>query len=219
MESWFQRIFLIMALGCCLSVAAQEDEDEDDRSILDAVISPDLERRKIDESKIDSENFEFGFYAGVMSIEDFGTQNSYGLTMAYHINEDWFFEAGFGTAKASKTSFEVLSGSSDLIDDETDRFLTYYSMSLGLNLFPGEIFLGDRFAFNTSYYVIFGVGNTKFAGDEFFTYNFGTGFRIFATDWVAIRVGFRNHLFTHDVFGVDKSVQNLEAQIGLSLYF
>jgi hypothetical protein len=39
----------------------------------ESVIEPELERRTITEADIDSEDFEAGVYAGVMSIEDFGT--------------------------------------------------------------------------------------------------------------------------------------------------
>lgn len=218
MESWLQRLLLIAAFGLVLPAAAQDAPDEDDnRTILDGVINPDIKRRKIDESLIDSEDFEMGFMAGVMSIEDFGSSNSYGARFAYHVSEDWFLEAAYGAAETSRTSWEVLSGGQIL--DPANTTLTYYNLSLGLNLFPGEIFIAKDYAFNTSYFVIAGLGNTTLGEDEYFTINYGAGFKIFPTDWVSVRIGFRNHLFTHDALGVDKSVQNLEAQVGLSLYF
>ncbi len=223
MESWLQRLLLnviaiIATSFIAVSAIAQDDATEDEnRTILDGVINPDIERRKIDESLIDSEDFEMGFMAGVMSIEDFGSSNAYGARVAYHVSEDWFIEAAFGAAETSRTSWEVLSGGR--IIDPANTTLTYYNMSLGLNLFPGEIFIAKDYAFNTNYFVIAGLGNTKLGEDEFFTINYGAGFKIFPTDWVAMRIGFRNHLFTHDVLGVDKSVQNLEALVGLSLYF
>ena len=220
MESGFQRVLLTLCLSLALTqpLIAQENDEEDNRTILDGIINPDLERREIDERKIDSENFEFGFYGGVMSVEDFGTNDSFGVTLAYHISEDWFLEAGFGTTETSLSSWEVLSGTNNLIVPD-DRDLNYYNLSIGLNLFPGEFFIGKRHAFNMSGYIIAGAGNTKFAGDEYFTLNYGMGIRMSTTDWLAVRIGFRNHLFTHDIFGVDKSIQNLEPQIGLSLYF
>jgi len=222
MESGFQRIFLVLCLSLAFSLPLraqeQEEDNNDDRTILDGIINPDLERREIDEAKIDTESFEFGVYGGVMSVEDFGTNDSFGLTLAYHISEDWFLEAGFGTTETSLSSWEVLSGTNNLIVPD-DRDLNYYNLSIGLNLFPGEFFVGKSYAFNMSGYVIAGAGNTQFAGDEYFTLNYGMGIRMSATDWLALRIGFRNHLFEHDIFGADKSIQNLEPQIGLSLYF
>jgi len=199
------------------------DTAEDDgvqnegETVLDGVISPDIVRRKIDEDKIDTENFELGFYAGVLSVEDFGTNNLYGMRLAYHITEDWFFESVIGLSQLGETSYEQLSGGSDLLTRD-QRDLTYYNLSMGFNLLPGEVFLG-KWAFNTSYYFIAGAGNTIFADNEYFTYNFGAGFRFYTTDWVAVRIDFRNHLFTHNLFGEDKSIQNLEGQLGLSLFF
>lgn len=220
MESWLQRLLLISVLASwALPAAAQDETTEDEnRTILDGVINPDIKRREVDESLIDSENFEFGFYGGVMSVEDFGSNNSYGVRLAYHVSEDWFLETTYGSTKTSKTSFEVLSGGSDLLTEE-ERDLSYYNLSLGLNLLPGEIFIREDYAFNITAYVIGGLGNTQFAGDEFFTINYGAGLKVFPTDWVSIRLGFRNHLFTHNIFGVDKSIQNLESHLGLSLYF
>lgn len=218
MESWLQRLFLTLALCASGSTLAQESEISDDETILEGVINPDLKRRKIDESKIDSENFEMGMYTGVLSIEDFGTNSVYGMRGAMHFSEFFFLESVVGTSRASETSYETLSGGTKLLTDIQREYI-YYNLSLGLNVLSGEVFIGKRHAFNTSYYLIGGMGNTHFAGNEYLTMNFGAGFRLYATDWVSLRMGFRNHLFTHNIFGVDKSIQNLEANMGLSLYF
>ncbi len=224
MESRIQRIFLIRLLLAAVLTASslpafcQEDDGSEagERTILDAVIEPDLDRREIDEDEIDTENFEVGFYSGVMSVEDFGSNNVFGYRLAYHISEDWFLEGVYGVTETGETTAESVFGI-DFIGQ--DRDLDYYNLSLGVNLFPGEIFLGSNYAFNSNFFLILGAGNTSFADDEFFTYNFGGGFRMFVTDWLAFRVDFRNHIFTHNVLGEDKSIQNLETHLGLSLYF
>lgn len=217
MESWFQRIFLTTSLLlCALPSHAQDDEPEREKTVLDAVIEPDLNRRTVKEDKIDTENIEIGVYSGVMSVEDFGSNDVFGYRLAYHITEDWFLEGVYGMTDTGETTAESIFGI-DLVGD--DRKLTYYNMSLGVNLFPGEIFLGRNYAFNSNLYLILGAGNTKYAGDEFFTYNFGGGFRLFITDWAAFRLDFRNHIFTHTILGEDKSIQNLETHLGLSLFF
>lgn len=235
MESRLQRIFLrppfflkpplffkqgLLAAACLCATAsfAQNDNEmaEDEKTVLDAVIAPDLDRRVIDEDKIDTENFEIGFYSGVMSVEDFGTNNVYGYRLAYHITEDWFLEGVYGLTEIGETTAESIF-TVDFIGD--DRDLDYYNMSLGVNLLPGEIFLGENYAFNANFFLILGAGNTRFADDEFFTYNFGTGFRLFITDWLAFRSDFRNHILTHNALGEEKSIQNLEFHAGLSLYF
>ena len=42
------------------------------------VIDPEVERREIKEPAIDREDFEVGAFAGIMSIEDFGSDTVYG---------------------------------------------------------------------------------------------------------------------------------------------
>ena len=55
------------------------------------VIEPEVERRTIKRTRIDTENFELGPWYGVLSVEDFGTNPAYGIKAAYHITEDFFF--------------------------------------------------------------------------------------------------------------------------------
>ncbi len=214
MESWFQRILLgvILALPCSPVMAYEEG------GVLEEIINPDLERRELKERKIDSEIFEFGVFAGIMSIEDFGSNDVYGARMALHVTEDVFFELSGGTAKMLATSYEQFSGDIAPILSENERKLTYYDLALGVNLFPGETHLYRR-AFHHHLYLVGGGGNTLFGGDEHFTYMFGGGFRLFVTDWISLRMDVRNHVLTHSLFGEEKEVQNLETHIGLSVFF
>src|SRR5690606_27967097 len=141
-----------------------------------------------------------------------------GFTLAYHVTEDFFMEAAYGQSTTEKTSYELLSGGVELLTEE-ERDLSYYNLSIGYNLFPGQIYIRDKWAFNTRVYLIAGAGNTEFAGKEYFTYNIGAGFRFYATDWFAVDLSMRNHAFEHELFGESKTVNNLEARMGLSVYF
>src|ERR1700743_1674696 len=97
------------------------------------VVDPEVERRKIKVPHIRSSNVEIGINDGFISIEDFGTQNAYGLTAAYHVTEDFFFLGEYGRAYAGRTSFETLNGDVQLLTSAGRRF-TYYDVSLGYNL-------------------------------------------------------------------------------------
>lgn len=225
MEGRIRRLFLTGCFSIFSSLAlvqpcfAQDDQDIekiDNKDVLDTVISPDITRRTIKEAKVDKENFEIGAFAGVLSVEDFGSNNVFGARLGYHISEDFFIEAVYGQSDTSLSVFETLLGGNPGSNNLT---LSYYNMSIGINLLPGEIYLGKNYAFNTNYYLIFGAGNTEFRDNEYLTYNFGGGLRVFTTDWLALRIDFRNHLFEHNVFGPEKSIQNLEAMVGLSIYF
>jgi len=204
-------------VGLLFAVGVVHADDLIERD-SESVIEPELERRTITEADIDSEDFEVGAYAGVMSIEDFGSNFVYGIRAAYHITEDFFAEAAYGRTEADETSYETLSGGAKLLTDSQRRF-DYYNISLGYNLFPGEAFIGSGHAFNTAFYVIAGVGNTEFADDSHFTANVGAGYRCLATDWMALRVDVRDYIFKSDLLGNDKTTNNLEFTGGLSFFF
>jgi len=222
MESRFGIFLLksicVLTLLGVLSGCSMLRVDDDPYDDSEPVIKPDIERRTITEADIDSEDFEAGAFVGVMSIEDFGSNVVYGARLAYHITEDFFTEAAIGHTKADKTSFENLSGGADILSD-SQRELTYYNISLGYNILPGETFIGKGHAYNSALYVIAGIGNTDFADDNHFTVNVGAGYRFLLNDWIALRVDFRDHIFDSDLLGKDKTMHNLEATGGISFFF
>jgi len=153
-----------------------------------------------------------------MSIEDFGVGTVLGARIAYHITERFFIETALGRTEGEETSFERLSGAAQLLTED-ERTLSYYNLSLGYNLFPGEVYLSPERAFNSAIYLIGGVGSTEFAGDDRFTLNFGLGIRIIPRDWFAIHADIRDHIFDIDLLGQEKTVHNLEAHIGMTFFF
>ena len=226
MESRFRVLFLIVAVFSLPGCAATKNLfgfGDDEAPLPSAepagqVIDPEVERREIKEPKIDREDFEIGAFVGLMSIEDFGTDLSYGLRFAYHLTEGFFVEATAGYSRAGLTSFEVLSGGAQLLSD-SERDLYYYNLNVGYNILPGEVFIGEGRAYNTSVYLIAGLGSTQFAGDDRFTVNFGAGYRFLLNDSVALHVDFRDHLFDIDVIGEEKTVHNLEGHVGFTVFF
>jgi outer membrane beta-barrel protein len=226
MESRFRVLFLIIAMISLSGCAATKNlfgfgDDEAPPPTAEPpgqVIDPEVERREVKEPKIDREDFEVGAFVGIMGIEDFGSDLSYGLRLAYHITEGFFVETTAGYSRGGLTSFEILSGDARLISD-SERDLYYYNLNLGYNILPGEVFLGEGRAYNTSLYLIAGLGSTTFAGDDRFTVNFGAGYRFLLNDAVALRLDFRDHLFDIDLFGEEKTAHNLEGHIGITVFF
>ncbi len=224
MESRFQRIFLIAALlisTLLLFVAptsAEEATDKNDDGELGKIITPDIKRRTIKEADLNSEDFELGLFYGLLTVEDFGTNEVSGVTLAYHITENFFTEAAYGLSAIQKTSYELLSGGVQLLTED-QRNLTYYNLSLGYNLLPGQVYLTENWHFDTNIYFIVGAGNTHFADKSYFTYNFGAGLRFYATDWLSLDLSMRDYAFTHQLFGISKKTNNLEGRFGMSIYF
>lgn len=182
------------------------------------IIDPQVERRDIRRSRIDTEDFELGGFVGIIGIEDFESNVVYGGRLAYHLTEDFFLEGTYGQSRAGRTSYENLSGQADLLSDK-DRDYRYYALSLGWNALPGEIFVGKNRAYNTAFYLVAGIGSTEFGGDDRFTVNGGFGYRVLPADWIAVHFDVRDHIFDSDLVGEKKIVNNLEAHLGLSIFF
>mgnify|MGYP003466680276 FL=1 len=182
------------------------------------VVEPAVKRRDVEPAAIDTENFEAGAFVGTVSIEDFGSSLLYGARIAYHFTEDLFAEATVGSSEAGKTSYEELSGSAELLTDSERRF-TYYDLALGWNALPGEVFFGGKRAMPSAVYFTLGAGSTTFAGDDHFTVALGAGLRVLATDWIAVHLGVRDHMFNSDLLGEDKLTQNLQVSVGVTAFF
>jgi len=228
MESRFRLLFLILPVfafglsGCAATknLLGMGEETAPPPTAEDPgqVIEPEVERREIREADIDTENFEVGAFAGIMSIEDFESDIVYGVRLAYHVTEGFFVEGTVGRTEAGLTSFERLSGGAPILSGD-DRNFTYYNLNLGYNILPGEVFFGENRAFNSSLYLIAGLGATRFAGDDRFTVNFGAGYRFLLNDSIALHIDFRDHLFDIDILGEDKTTHNLEAHVGVTVFF
>ena len=176
------------------------------------------QRRKITVPKIRSRNVEVGLDYGVLSIEDFGTHPVYGATAAYHITEDFFFQAEVGRATAGQHQLRNSERNIQLLTASERRF-TYYDLSLGYNFLPGEAFIGRGHAMTSAFYLIGGIGGTDFAGDTKFTVNFGAGYRVVPTDWLAVHITVQDRVFQSDLLGTTKLTNNLEARIGTTVFF
>jgi outer membrane beta-barrel protein len=194
-------------------LAAQSTEDDSTN-----LIEPQIERVEFDESNIDSNDFEIALYTGFLAVENFDTNPVYGVRIGYHISEDFFVQGSYAQSEVGETSFETLSGGAPLLSDD-ERKLKYYLISLGFNLFPGEVFLTDSTTFNSVLYVSGGLGNTEFAGDDRYTIAWAVGYRTLFTDGISVDIEMRDLIFDIDIFGEDETTNNLELTIGLNIFF
>jgi outer membrane beta-barrel protein len=204
-EGWIRNISLSRAAllaACCTGLFATATLAAEPTAIdTEQVMKPQVERRRITEPQIDAEDFEVGLFGGMMSVEDFGVNPVFGVRTAYHLSEDFFVEAAVGQTKTTKTSYERLSGSADLLTSD-ERLLRYYDLSVGYNLF-----------------IIGGIGATHFAGNDRFTVNVGSGYRFLATDWLAIHGDLRDFIFDMDLFGGNQITNNVEIDLGATIFF
>ncbi|MGO9634227.1 MAG: outer membrane beta-barrel domain-containing protein [Steroidobacteraceae bacterium] len=183
-----------------------------------SIIEPQVTRRVVTTPKVKAKDFEAGVYFGALSIQDFGTNPVYGVRAAYHVTEDFFLEAYGARSQAGLSSLEDVFPNITVVSN-SGRYFTYYDLDVGYNVLPGEVFLGRGRAFNSALYVTVGIGDVKFANQDQFALNFGVGYRVTLTDWLAMHLDVRDHVFESDLFGVNKNVDNVEAILSLTTYF
>ena len=216
MEIRFRSFLLVALLGLgsltSTELAAQSEEEESGN-----LIEPQIERVDFDESLIDSYDFELALYAGYLAIENFDTNLVTGLKIGYHVSEDFFVQASYGTSEVGETSFEKLTGGAPLLSDD-ERDVEYYLISLGFNLFPGETFFTDSTTFNTVLYVSGGIGSTDFAGSDRHTIAYAVGHRTLFADGFSLDIEMRDLIFDMDVFGSNDTTHNLEFTLALNFF-
>ena len=206
-------LFLLMTLSLIAPATATAQSAE---SIPEPVIPAQVDRRGIHIPKISANDIEVGAFAGVLSVQDFGAKSSSGLLLGYHVTEDFFVEGTYGRSTISDQSFRRL-GITIFNKEEVD--LTYYHLSIGCNLFPGEVFVGKNWAMTSAVYLVGGVGNVNFNKENHTAYNFGIGIRVLPVDWFSMRFEMRDHMFTSDLLGKNELKHNFEMTLGLAAYF
>lgn len=228
MEIRFQRIFLVFLLLGLISIVishsanAFNDKESEGTpsisSIKDDMVPTEIERRNVLEDILDSENFEIGVQAGLLSIEDFESNFWVSGHFSYHINESFYAKALYGFSKAGETSFEQLVNVPPLLTNE-QRKLSYYGLNIGYNLLPGEVFFSKNTAFNSMFSIELGAGSTEFAGNNQFTVNFTANYRLFLTDWLTWDIGMSDYVFDTTITGRSKTTHNLNLTTGVAFYF
>ena len=208
---------LLAALVVLPLAATAQEQKAEQKAPNEQVIVPEVNRRPIKLPKFPSNDFEIGTFAGSYATKNFGTSLVYGVRLGYHITEDVFVQAVYGQTKVSDESFrQILPGG--IFVNPTEK-LSYYNVSAGLNVLPGEVFFLRNRAFPSSLYIIGGVGSTSFNAQRRQTFNVGFGAKVYLRDWVSLQVDMRDHIFSLDLLGKRQSTQNLEFTGGLSFYF
>jgi len=185
-------------------------------SVPEPVIPAQVDRREVHIPKIRANDVEIGVFAGILSVQNFGSNPTAGLRLGYHVTEDFFLEGTYGRSTVSDQSYRQLGIP---VFDKEDIPLSYYYLSVGYNLFPGEVFLGKDRALTSAVYLVGGVGNVNFNKENHTAFNFGIGIRVLPVDWFSIRFEMRDQMFTSDLLGKNELKHNFEMTLGAGAYF
>lgn len=221
MEAGLQHILLMSkrSIAASILIAASHlasagllDEE------AETVIEPDVTANEVTVADLDTEFFELGMYAGIISIADFTTEPIVGFSANFHATEDFFVQANYAFAKAGKSLYEDIAGNASFYTD-SERKYTAYNFLAGWNALPGETFVTSDLTFNSTFYLVAGVGNTDFIGEKHFTFVWGTGYRIIFMESLSAHVDFKDHVFDTTLEGAKRTQHNLELSAGLNYFF
>jgi outer membrane beta-barrel protein len=208
-----KKTLTLIASLVCASAFAQSTQPANEQ-----VVVPQVERRDMKLPKFPSKDIEVSAFGGVYSTENFGASAVYGLRLGYHISEDFFVQANLAQTKVSDQNYRQLLPGGGIFPQPEEK-LTYYNVSAGWNVLPGEVFIGSNRAKATAIYLLGGIGSTKLAERRRSTMNFGLGMRMLLADRAALHFEFRDHIFSIDLLGPRKTTNNLELTTGLAWYF
>lgn len=213
-----KEILALLAAAFATQAFAQSTPAPQPRPANEQVVVPQVERRDLKLPKFPSKDIEVAAFAGVYSTENFGASGIAGLRVGYHITEDFFVQANFAQTKVSDEAFRQLLPGGGIFPNEKET-LSYYNVSAGWNLLPGEGFIGANRAKATALYLLGGVGSTKLVERRRQTLNFGVGLRMLVADRAGIHLELRDHVFSTDLLGPRQSTNNLELTGGFAWYF
>lgn len=204
---------LLLAAG---AVLAQTPVPSTPSSAEPPVIVPEVDRRVVRLPRLPSTDVEVGLAGGVYGTQNFGSSALLGLRLGYHVNEDVFVEGEWLRTRVSDQSFRAILPGGVLSGGQ--QSLTAGTLSLGVNVLPGEVFLGSRRARASQVFLLGGIGSTDFAGQKRQTVALGVGLKVFTGQRVSLRVDLRDHLYTLDLLGQRERTHNLQLTTGLSFY-
>lgn len=208
MENRFQHLLLKLSYALVVSLIltpyALADEERD-TSAADR------------DTDINSEVFELGLVVGLVNIADFNGETAVGISATFRASEDFFLQYNFIQADASPSSFEKSQG---LLFEGGDRTFRHYDLLVGYNLFQGEFFPSGSQARLSALYLVGGVGETQFGGEESFSYTAGVGYQIALTRRIIARFDYRSYIYTSNlVADEDQTVNSAQLSAGLSFLF
>ena len=213
----------VLALAAPLAVRAQTTpaaptaQAQPQPNANEQVVVPKVERRDVKLPRFASKDIELSAFAGTYASENFGANPVVGLRLGYHITEDLFVQASYGQTRVSDDAFRQILPSG--VFPTPKQTLKYANLSVGVNVLPGEVFIGRNNARASQLYLLGGIGSTTLVDQRRQTINFGAGLRVYLAERWSVQLDMRDHIFSLDILGKRQSTQNLELTGGLSYFF
>ena len=198
MEHWIQRILLATLASTSVNAIAQSEST-------------------VTDTDISNEIFELGMFAGIINIGDFGSEWAYGVSAVFQASEDFFLQYNYLRTDVDESSYELSQGNYFSGDD---RAYSHYDLLVGYKIFQGEMYPSEGKAYLSSLYIVGGVGDTQFGGEESFTYTIGAGYQIALSRNYLIRFDYRNYIYDSNLIRAEETTtQSALFSAGLNYLF
>ena len=180
------------------------------------IVKPDTEQEIIKDSDIRNVSMSVGFYTGIISYENFNSNYLAALYLSYPFNEKVFVEAEFGVSAINDSEYRAIGWP---IFDSEESDVSFYTVLVGYNLLPGEVYWSQTKTLISSFYLIGGIGSINFDDQDTVTINLGAGFKMELNDDMSLRFEARDRVFDTDTLGTDKLSNNIEFHLGIDWNF
>lgn len=180
------------------------------------IVKADTEQDLIKDADIKNTSMSIGIYTGLINYENFNSNYLVGLTFSYPFDEHVFIDAEFGVSGINDTEYRNI-GLPLLSEEETD--VLFYTVLVGYNILPGEVYWSREKTLISSFYLIGGVGSISFDNNNYVSVQFGAGFKMGLDKNKSIRFEARDRLFDTDILGTDKLSNNIEFHLGIDWNF
>lgn len=166
-----------------------------------------------DASSINNEFFSFGISAGVLNIQDFGSEYTMGANLTFSATENFFLQFNYLMTDVGLSSYEESQG--QLLDGDDRRF-SHFDLLVGYKLFQAEFFPREGLAKLSGFYLVAGVGDTDFGGEASFTYTFGAGYEYSLTRSFIVRADYRHNIYESNLIAEKEKTHNGGFSIGIN---
>lgn len=170
--------------------------------------------------RVNKELFDIGLVTGIINIENFPAEYLVGVNVTFKASEDFFLQYNYIQADISESSFEK-NPAAPTLDLGDNRSFSHYDLLLGYNIFQGEFFASGGEAHLSSLYVVAGIGDTDFGGEENFTYTLGLGYQIEFFRRYLVRFDYRDYIYSSSLVVGDNenTVHNNQISVGVGYLF
>lgn len=166
--------------------------------------------------KIKSEIFKVGATFGILNIQDFTSEVTYGITGRVQASENFFLQSNYIRTDVEESLVEKATLpylSSD------DRSFSHFNLLIGRTILQGEFIKSETVTRLSTLYVVGGVGETKFGGEQSFTYTVGIGYNVALTKEMDLTIDFRDYIYNSSLIEEDNSTHNTHFSAGITYQF